>query len=62
MTPSQFGKSLEVMSESLVQPFTPLSAQQIEKMVHELPLDREGKINYKEFLLAFEVRDKHQEA
>ena len=62
VTPQQFAKALEAMNDSLAQPFTPLTAQQISRIVGSLLLDPDGRINYKEFMAAFEVRDKYQEA
>ena len=50
------------MNDALSQPSTPFTPAQIEKLVAALPLDTDGRINYKEFLAAFEVCDKHQEA
>ncbi len=62
VTPQQFMRSLEAMNDSLGHPFTPLTSPQIERLVASLPLDVEGRINYREFMGAFEVHDKHQEA
>jgi len=62
VTPAHFTKALGAMNDTLVHPFTPLTATQIEKLVASLPLDTDGRISYKEFMGAFEVRDKHQEA
>ena len=52
VTPQQFAKALEAMNDSLAQPFTPLTAQQISRIVGSLPLDPDGRINYKEFMAA----------
>jgi len=62
VTPTQFTRALESMNEALGHPFAPLPAAQIEKLVSSLPLDMDGKINYKEFMAAFEIHDKAQEA
>ena len=62
VTPTQFAKALEAMNDALAKPFTPLTPQQISGIVGSLPLDTEGRINYKEFMAAFEIVDKHQEA
>ena len=61
VTPAQFGKALEEMNGALGTPFTPLTADQIERVVTSLPLDVEGRINYKEFVAAFEVHDRLQD-
>ena len=62
VSPQHMQKALEAMNSALSEPFTPLTAQQVQQVVASLPLDTDGKINYKEFMGAFEVRDKHQEA
>lgn len=62
VTPQHMQKALEAMNANLAEPFTPLTATQVVQVVQSLPLDADGKINYKEFMAAFEVRDKYQEA
>lgn len=62
VTPQHMQKALESMNGSLPEAFTPLTPTQIQQVVHSLPLDADGRINYKEFMAAFEVRDKLQEA
>ena len=47
---------------ALMHTHAPLTPQQIARLVATLPLDAQGRINYREFMDAFEVHDKHQEA
>ena len=60
--PQDFAKALTTMNNSVSSAYTSLSAGEVEKVVGSLPLDGDGKINYTEFVAAFEVRDKLQEA
>ena len=59
---SHFKAALEAMNEAIASPYTPITPQQIDKVVASLPLDASGLINYKEFMNAFEVRDKSNDA
>ena len=62
MSASHFKAALEAMNEAIASPYTPITPQQIDKVVASLPLDASGLINYKEFMNAFEVRDKSNDA
>ena len=48
VTPDEFKRALESMSEALTKPFNPFTALEVEKLVGSLPLDVNGLINYKE--------------
>jgi len=62
VTPAHFRDALSAMNEAIAGPYTPITATQIAQLVEALPLDSEGRINYKEFMAAFEVRDKQHDA
>ena len=57
ISPEQFRQALDSVNRLLEDPFVPITPPQIQALVSSLPLDAGGKINYKEFMAAFEVRD-----
>ena len=57
------GKSaLEAMNSAVASPYSPITPAQIQQLVASLPLEASGMINYKDFMAAFEVRDKLNDA
>ena len=62
VSPAHFKAALEAMNDAIASPYTPITAAQLDKLVTSLPLDGTGGINYKEFMGAFEVRDKLHDA
>jgi len=62
VAPAKFQAALEAMNNALAPPHQPITAAQMEKVVHALPLNAEGQVNYVEFFAAFEVRDKCHDA
>ena len=62
ISPAQFKSALEAMNAALASPYSPITPAQIQQLVTSLPLDASGMINYKEFIGAFEVRDKLNDA
>ena len=57
LTPDDFRTALATANAELARPHTPLTKNQIDQLVEALPLDDKAKINYNEFMGAFEAVD-----
>jgi len=62
VTPAQFQRALDQLNAAVSEPYKPIAPAELEKLCHSLPLDNDAKVNYHEFLDAFGVYDKVQEA
>lgn len=62
IAPAQFKSALEAMNSAVASPYSPITPAQIQQLVASLPLEASGMINYKDFMAAFEVRDKLNDA
>lgn len=57
LTPDDFRTALATANAELARPHAPLTKDQINQLVEALPLDDKAKINYNEFMAAFEAVD-----
>ena len=57
LSPDDFRTALATANAELARPHTPLTKNQIDQLVEALPLDDKAKINYNEFMGAFEAVD-----
>ena len=58
LAPADFHSALASLNEVLSRDDeAPITSKQIDELVNALPLDAKGKVNYKEFMNAFEVVD-----
>ena len=57
LTPDDFRTALATANAELARPHTPLTKNQIDQLVEALPLDDKAKINYNDFMGAFEAVD-----
>jgi len=57
LTLAEFRSALGTMNAALADPYQPLAPQQIDLLAKSLPLNAEGKLDYVQFMQAFEVID-----
>ena len=57
LAPADFRAALLTANAELARPHTPLTSGQIGQLVEGLPLDEQSRINYNEFMAAFEAVD-----
>ena len=58
LSPADFHSALASLNDVLTKDGeAPITDKQIDELVHALPLDAKGKVNYKDFIHSFEVVD-----